>query len=259
MREIEVNEKHVRVGLNDYVKLHESLIKSKNLSQVFNIIDKFNIINYIEKNTYFQGIKINESFVYIITNTINKKKYIGETKNLISRMYAYSLLNGINNELKNDIIKYGSINFKIEIKLSNNRKVEEKKTIKKYKDNCYNIIHAEKKISFKKNNGYDIGNYHFKTKDEIRKHCRKVLDSYKLGTELGYFSSDFNFARNMAILHPSYDGFLDKSEDVRLFIIKDNSADAYGVGKWNIFNFRYTINNKEYSWGFSTNKVISNL
>lgn len=51
--------------------------------------------------------------LYIITNTINNKKYIGIAKNLRKRlyMYKYEVLNHINRAIINAILKYGINNF----------------------------------------------------------------------------------------------------------------------------------------------------
>ncbi len=258
---IKIYEKSLNIGKNDYIDLHLNISEIKNLKQIKELFTNFNLENEINKNTYFQGITIYDDYNYIITNKLNNKKYIGETCNLIARMYAYYNLNISNKQLKEDVINFGVKNFDIEIIKTNNRKVNEKILIDNYIKNCYNINFTDKKLNFKRKKEYNIGNFKFKTKKEIKNYCRKILDKYNPGTELELNSSDGIFACEMIKLHPKYDGFLDKSDNIKLLVVKDNQSDAYGIGKWNIFNFKYKhIHTKiDTDWGFSTNKIIDNL
>ncbi len=65
------------------------------------------IYNEIEDNTKF-------GYIYSITNSINNKKYIGQTTN-VSRRFKEHLYNRNNHPLYNSINKYGIKNFKFEI------------------------------------------------------------------------------------------------------------------------------------------------
>lgn len=261
MKEIKVFESKLVVGKLDYEELHNNIINCHNLLDIKKLYDIINKKYMIDKNIFFTGISIYEDFVYIITNINNKKKYIGETCNLISRMYSYSMISNISNEeLKNDIINYGLINFTIEFIPTNSRKELEKEIIKKYDNNCYNISYTSKKKEINNKKSYIIGNKEFKSKKQIIDYCRTTLDSYPKDYEINMDSDLGIFVKSMIKLHINYDGFLDYSNNIKLSIIIDDEADAKGLGKWKIFCFEYTDNNnKIIKWGFSTNKIINKL
>lgn len=83
----------------------------------------------------------NIGYVYIITNLVNNKKYIGRSINIISRITEH-IKNSTSKELKDDLIKYGLINFVIKVKEVNNYKQVEKDMIIEYGlENLYNKIH----------------------------------------------------------------------------------------------------------------------
>jgi hypothetical protein len=259
MKEIKIIENKLYVGVDDYKKLDKSILKSNNLLKIKRLYDIFNKKYNIDKNTFYQGVSIYENYVYIITNIKNNKKYIGETTNIVSRIYTYINISTNNKELKNDFIKYGLVNFDIEFIPSNNRKELEKKYILEYNDNCYNILFTTKNIISSRRQ-YKIGQFNFKSKKEIKEFCRKTLDSYVSGTYINLDNKIGDFAKNMIKLHPSYDEFIDYSKEVKLSVIKDDEGDSKGIGKWNIFCFEYIDRrNKKQKWGFSTNKIIDNL
>lgn len=257
--EIKICNKNLNIGKDDYVKLHNDIVNCKNLKDLRKLFTKFNKMNDIDRNTYFQGITIYEDFVYIIKNRLNSKIYIGSTSSLVSRMYSYQILDISNKELLNDIITKGISHFDIEIiKCDNNREVE-KNMIIENNNNCYNIIHTGKSSIRNKTKKYNIGDLQFSTKDEIKKYIRNLLDSYKIGTHIPKDDSTYELAANLIQLHPKYDGFLSDSNNIKLSIIKDDQEDAKGIGKWNIFCFEYKRKGKINKWGFSTNKIISSL
>lgn len=257
--EIKICNKNLNIGKDDYVKLHNDIIKCKNLKDLRKLFTKFNKINDIDRNTYFQGITIYEDFVYIIKNRLNNRIYIGSTSSLVSRMYSYQILDISNKDLLNDIIAKGISNFDIEIiKCDDNREVERSMIIEN-SNICYNIIHSGKSSIRNKTKKYNIGDLNFSTKDEIKKYIRNLLDSYKIGTDIPKNDSTYELAVNLIQLHPKYDGFLRDSNNIKLSIIKDDQEDAKGIGKWNIFCFEYKRKGKTHKWGFSTNKIISSL
>lgn len=259
--EIKICNKNLNVGKEDYLKLHNDIIKCKNLKELRKLFVRFNKMNDIERNTYFQGITIYEDYVYTITNRKNNRVYIGSTSSLVSRMYHYQILDISNKELLNDIIDKGISNFDINIIRCNNNRDVEKDMIAKNNRNCYNIVHSGKQINKGKirTKKYKIGNLDFSTKDEIKKYIRKLLDSYEVGSKIPTQDSTYEFAIDLIQLHPKYDGFLTDSDNIELSIIKDDQEDAKGIGKWNIFCFEYERKGKMNKWGFSTNKIIGSL
>lgn len=259
--EIKIYNKGLNVGKNDYIDFHNRILLCNNLKELRSIFVEFNEMNDIDKNTFFQGITINEGFVYTIENKINKKVYIGSTNNLVARMYSYQILQISNKKLLNDIIDLGISNFNIRIEKVDDYKEEEKNRIIN-SDNCYNIVHSVNKSNIKdktKKGGYNIGKFYFKTKKELKNFCRTTIDKYKVGTIIDSNSDDYIFAIEMIKLHPKYDGFIDKCNQLTLSIIRDDQNDAKGIGQWNIFCFEYKINGRLNKWGFSTNKIISNI
>jgi predicted GIY-YIG superfamily endonuclease len=82
----------------------------------------------------------NIGYVYIITNLVNNKKYIGRSINAISRITEH-IKNTSSKELKYDFIKYGLINFIVRVKEVDNYKQIEKDMIIEYGlENLYNKI-----------------------------------------------------------------------------------------------------------------------
>ncbi len=157
--EIKICNKNLNIGKDDYVKLHNNISKCKNLKDLRKLFVKFNKMNDIDRNTYFQGITIYDDYVYIITNKLNNKVYIGSTSSLVSRMYSYQILDISNKELLNDVINKGILNFDLNIiKCDNNRDIE-KDMIIKNRENCYNIIHSGKSINKSKPKNKDIETY----------------------------------------------------------------------------------------------------
>jgi hypothetical protein len=260
MKEIKIIKSQLYVGEKDYLKLHNDILKSNNLLKIKKLYDSLNKKYQIDKNTFHKGISIYDSHVYIITNNINNKKYIGETSNIVSRLYPYVTIHKCNKELEIDLIKNGLINFSIEFIETQNRKDLERDLIEKYNNNCYNIIFTDKNIPFQKAKKYSIGNKQFNSKKEIKDTCRKILDSYKKGTEIEIKDDTYLFATEMIKLHPKYDGFIDYSPYIKLSVIGDDEEDARGLGLYNIFCIEYINKRKKvHKWGFSTNKIIDSL
>jgi predicted GIY-YIG superfamily endonuclease len=82
----------------------------------------------------------NTGYVYIITNLVNNKKYIGRSINAISRITEH-IRSTSSKELKQDLIKYGLINFMVKVKEVDNYKQVEKDMITQYGlENLYNKI-----------------------------------------------------------------------------------------------------------------------
>lgn len=82
----------------------------------------------------------NVGYVYVITNLVNSKKYIGRTINAISRITEH-IRSTSSKELKYDIIKYGLINFMVKVEEVDNYKQVEKDMISQYGlENLYNKI-----------------------------------------------------------------------------------------------------------------------
>ncbi|CAB4158146.1 GIY-YIG nuclease superfamily [uncultured Caudovirales phage] len=257
--ETKIYRQNLNIGYTQYEKLHSDIQECKTLKQLFILFRKFNQDNDVQKNTFHQGITINEEFCYIIKNIELNKVYIGETNNLISRMYSYFLNNSINIDVSKDIIKYGPNNFSIEILKVMDRKKYEKQLIESF-ENCYNVVHNKSFVLDRSKSGqYEIGNLIFSSKIKIREHSRKTLDSYIPNTYIDLKSDDGIFACEMIKLHPNYMGFLDSCKDVKLKVIIDDLEDR-GLGRWNIFCFEYIDSyDKNQSWPFSINKVINSL
>jgi hypothetical protein len=269
--EVKVFERYIKsFGLDEYTNLHVNIIGSSgdNLLNIKRFYDKiysdYNLINSAQKNIFFQGYTIEQGFVYFITNTKTGRKYIGQTKNLVSRMESYIRLQTDNAELKHDLIRQGLASFTVEFLKTEDHIEEEKRWITHHKDNCYNKLHAGKNF-YVKSKIYSISGFEFKSKKKITEYVRELLDSYVPGYILDDVndSKEINFAKELIKLHPKYDNynrFLETGSDISLKIIKDNQGDAWGTGKWNIFSFSWTDNkNKRQEWSFSTGKIIDSL
>lgn len=125
----------------------ESVEKANNylLNNVIRLIDIYE--TYQTENT--KTIKISKSkfdrnsedgYIYTITNILNNKKYIGRTINAISRIMEH-IKKSSSDELIEDIIKYGLINFTVKVELFNNYKQKEKDMITENGlENLYNKI-----------------------------------------------------------------------------------------------------------------------
>jgi hypothetical protein len=248
--EVKVFQRHIKsFGLDEYKSLHEDILSSNgDLLMIKKLYDKiyqgYDLINTSHKNIYFQGYTIEKGYVYFITNLKTGRKYVGQTRNLISRIEAYIRLDIDNTELKTDIINLGLKNFSIDFLECDDHIEQEKVWIKHYQDNCYNKIYAGKKF-YSKNKSYTINDRYFASKKTIKEYVRQVLDNYVPGYILDEKNDkeEIDFAKEMIKLHPkykSYGSFLDTGKDISLMIIKDNLGNAYGVGKWNIFHFEWT-------------------
>ncbi len=88
---------------------------------------------------------IKGEYVYEIINNINGKKYIGRTNNPIRRVYEH-IHEHTNSEFKQDLYKYGLINFIFKCKNSKNMIQEEIKLIGENK-NLYNAQLYSKGLS----------------------------------------------------------------------------------------------------------------
>lgn len=110
--------------------------------------------------------------IYKITNKINNKVYIGQSKSIFHRFnnHVLALNKGIheNDLLQKDFLEHGCINFIFEIvELCNeNELIElESKYINKLNDNDYNISRTNIKKKFKK---YEIKDSSPYKADQIR-------------------------------------------------------------------------------------------
>jgi hypothetical protein len=208
---------------------------------------------------WFKGVKLNDSYVYVITNMKSKKEYIGETDNIIGRFDSYSMNRFTNNsQLVDDIEKYGHKNFTVKFIKSRKRKELEKKMIEKSK-NCYNVLYTDRKntipVPKKVKDKYKVASYKFDSKQQIKDFIRKTLDSLEPGTYINKDSDLFKFASELIRYNPTYNdyNFLEKGKNVRLVVKID---DENGTGNYNIFTFEWDENE---TWGFSTNKCIKYL
>lgn len=78
----------------------------------------FAITNFRDKPLSFYSLK-NVPGIYMLTNKINKKIYIGRSSNLQARFYHYLDVNRLNNNKSSRIhkalLKYGYSNFSVSI------------------------------------------------------------------------------------------------------------------------------------------------
>lgn len=253
MKNIKIYETKLNIGMIEYQELEDNILLQDNLLNIKKIFDKFIIDNEIDGHIWYQGITLNGSYVYIITNKKSNKKYIGETSNLISRMDSYIRLRFTNNkELTKDFKLYGFLNFEIEFIQTPKRKELEKELINKI-DDTYNITYTkkEKKKSTKKEK-YIIGGIEFKSKKEITEFIRKSLDLKPVGYYINNNEDLFKFSIDIIRYNPSYEqyNFIENGKDIKLKVVIDNND---GIGKWKVFRFEW--DNNKY-WEFSTNKCI---
>ena len=253
--EVKIFRKSLMVGVDVYKSLHNEIKKRTNMLDIRKLINKFEYDNKVDGVVYFQGIDVNESFCYVITNLKTNKEYIGETNNLISRMFSYITLRQMNNKgLINDMINLGLVNFSIKIIPSDNRKKLEKELIKSSLD-CYNIVFSGKKMVLKQRKNYVIGGITFKTKKEIKAFIRENLDKLKVNTKIELDSMLGKFALDIIKYNKGYNNFDFSNKELILKVVLDNYKGTPGIGKWKVFCFEYGEN----IWGFSTNNCIDNM
>lgn len=78
-------------------------------SKKYNVYTKYN--NEIKNAQPQQDNEEYYGIIYIVMNKINKKMYIGQTKNTFKKRYNGSIMNTHNTELLADLKKYGLDNF----------------------------------------------------------------------------------------------------------------------------------------------------
>ena len=123
-----------RIFLSD-----DSIITLNNY--ITNGVNLLELIEELNIKTYSRPPAISFSgdfggYVYEIKNNITNKKYIGRTINPIRRLLEHSFSSS-NDELKNDLVKYGLINFNMICYKSDDYIKEEKEIIKR-STNLYN-------------------------------------------------------------------------------------------------------------------------
>lgn len=259
MKEVKTYSGSVLVGSYFYEKLHEDITKQTEFKQIRNLIDKF---TEDHSRPFMCGIDIIEGFVYIITNKITSKRYIGQTKNLIHRMSDYiekskkTSAHNCNVELMNDIILYGLSSFSIEF-IKEPKHIElESELIKNSTTELYNIKYNSenrpKGVSKKK---YIFNNTEFKSKKEITDYIRKLLDKMTLNTYIEKNGDIYKFIIDLIQYNPSYKKQFDLY-DVNVKIVKDNFDGNYGTGKYKVFCLEWKEEGRDMKWIFSTNKCI---
>jgi group I intron endonuclease len=130
--------------------------------------------------------------VYLITNRINQKIYIGKTKESLRRRWVVHISHAktrAHTPLHNAVRKYGEHNFTLEI-ISNHNSIEEMdkaeiEAIKKFNSN-------DKSIGYNLTSGGDgapIGNTFMKGHHHTKKSRKKMARAHK-GLELGPQGTD---------------------------------------------------------------------
>lgn len=112
--------------------------------------------------------------VYKITNTINNKVYIGQTKKSIKRRFSEHCRQTVCKKLSRAIKKYGKDNFIIEILEENNNQEVIDKLEEKYIKEYNSIL-----------NGYNIlSGKHYKLNNKQKQQRIKVLESNRRKTPI---------------------------------------------------------------------------
>jgi group I intron endonuclease len=128
----------------------------------------------------YLGMKIKIGLIYVLTNKINQKKYVGFTTNLkgtISR-HVNRAKNGCKYLLSNAIRKYGWENFNVEIVL-------ESKDYKYVKDVMEPYFIKELNTFYENSQGYNMtlggeGTFGYKRTKEEREHISKCRKGHKI-------------------------------------------------------------------------------
>ncbi|WP_345384944.1 GIY-YIG nuclease family protein, partial [Pseudonocardia yuanmonensis] len=144
----------------------------------------FAITNDRPKPYSFFSLK-KKSGIYMITNKVNKKYYIGMTKDIFVRinnyLYVSRLIDNKSSRLHRAFLKYGFNNFSLTIlefvEHSKNTALREREDyyIKVFKPQ-YNIVRSSFNLDLEKNDKYNVNKLNLITPIKIKNLLDKALD-----------------------------------------------------------------------------------